>query len=212
AAEQGVAQADESLVQLRQAASGRSRRTPAERQAVEQAFGEYRARLWKDYPGLTREGDEPLGAALLRQGRTGEAVAILIRAAASLVGGASVTALDWSVYDRWLRSRAPVADTPRLVIVARDPSSEARFGAGAWDRTMLARVVAALGRGGAAVVGLDVPLGTPSAPGRGGAASDALLAQAAQTVDVVAVVSSATPRVGPAAPREPNVRHTAAEP
>src|SRR5439155_152436 len=74
AAEQGVAQADESLVQLRQAASGRSRRTPAERQAVEQAFGEYRARLWKDYPGLTREGDEPLGAALLRQGRTGEAV------------------------------------------------------------------------------------------------------------------------------------------
>src|SRR5256884_616349 len=59
AAEQGVAQADESLVQLRQAASGRSRRTPAERQAVEQAFGEYRARLWKDYPGLAREGGEP---------------------------------------------------------------------------------------------------------------------------------------------------------
>ncbi len=116
------------------------------------------------------------------------------------------------MYDRWLRSRAPGADTPRLVIVARDPSSEARFGAGAWDRTMLARVVAALGRGGAAVVGLDVPLGSPSAPGRGGAASDALLAQAAQTVDVVAVVSSATPRVGPAAPREPNVGHTVAEP
>src|SRR2546423_1700948 len=84
AAEQGVAQADESLVQLRQAASGRSRRTPAERQAVEQSFGEYRARLWKDYPGLTREGDEPLGAALLRQGRTGEAVAILIPEAAAL--------------------------------------------------------------------------------------------------------------------------------
>src|SRR5206468_1593289 len=67
AAEQGVAQADESLVQLRQAASGRSRRTPAERQAVEQAFGEYRARLWKDYPGLTREGDEPLGPAAGRR-------------------------------------------------------------------------------------------------------------------------------------------------
>src|SRR5207249_1949850 len=62
-------------------------------------------------------------AALLAVGAT------LIAAAVSLVGGASVTALDWSVYDRWLRSRAPVADTPRLVIVARDPSSEARFGA-----------------------------------------------------------------------------------
>src|SRR3989442_2444167 len=107
-------------------------------------------------------------AALLAVGAT------LIAAAVSLVGGAGVTALDWSVYDRWLRSRAPVADTPRLVIVARDPASEARFGAGAWDRTMLARVVAALGRGGAAVVGLDVPLGTPSAPGRGGAPSGAL--------------------------------------
>src|SRR5439155_6706830 len=33
-----------------------------------------------------------------------------------------------------------------------------------------------------------------------------------QTVDVVAVVSSATARVGPAAPREPNVGHTVAEP
>src|SRR6266850_1548115 len=84
AAEQGVAQADESLVQLRQAVSGRSRRTPAERQAVEQAFGEYRARLWKDYPGLAREGDEPLGAALLRQGRAGEAIVVLIREAAAL--------------------------------------------------------------------------------------------------------------------------------
>src|SRR5256885_17022968 len=81
AAEQGVARADESLVELRQAASGRSRRTPAERQAVEQAFGEYRARLWKDSPGLTREGDEPLGAALLRQGRTGEAAPLPLREA-----------------------------------------------------------------------------------------------------------------------------------
>src|SRR2546425_6553441 len=137
-------------------------------------------------------------AALLAVGAT------LIAAAVSLVGGAGVTALDWSVYDRWLRSRAPVADTPRLVIVARDPASEARFGAGAWDRTMLARVVAALGRGGAAVVGLDLPLGTPSAPGRGGAGSDALLAQAAQTVDVVSVMTPGVP--------EGKVGHTLAEP
>jgi DNA-binding NtrC family response regulator len=135
--------------------------------------------------------------------------ATLIAAVVSLVGGAGVTALDWSVYDRWLRSRAPVADTPRLVIVARDDASEARFGRGTWDRAMLARVVAALGRGGAAVIGLDVPLGTPSVPGRGGAAADALLAQAAQTLDVVSVLSPDTPR---SAVPDAKVGHSVAEP
>ena len=126
-----------------------------------------------------------------------------------VVGGPGITALDWSVYDRWLRSRAPVADTPRLIVIARDAASEARFGGGAWDRAVLARVVTALGRGGAAVVGLDVALGTPSAPGRGGAASDALLAQAAQTVDVISIVSPATPRSAVPAER---VGHSVVEP
>jgi len=120
-----------------------------------------------------------------------------------------VTALDWSVYDRWVRARQPVADTQRLVIVARDAASEARFGVGAWDRAMLARVVAALGRGGAVVVGLDVALGSPSAPGRGGAAGDALLIQAAQAVDAVFVVSPATPR---SSVPEAKVGHAVAEP
>ena len=126
-----------------------------------------------------------------------------------VVGGPGITALDWSVYDRWLRSRAPVADTPRLIVIARDAASEARFGGGAWDRAVLARVVTALGRGGAAVVGLDVALGTPSAPGRGGAASDALLAQAAQAVDVISIVSPATPRSAVPAER---VGHSVVEP
>ena len=126
-------------------------------------------------------------------------------AAISLLGGAGVTALDWSVYDRWLRGRAVLPDTPALVVVVRDPASEARFGTGAWDRAVLARVVAALGRAGAAVVGLDVPLGQPSAPGHGGASSDALLAQAAQSVDVVSVLPSG-------APTEGKVGHTVAEP
>jgi tetratricopeptide (TPR) repeat protein len=89
AAEQGVAQAEEGLAQLRQSASGRARRSPADRQAVEQAFGEYRARLWNDYPDLARQGDEPLGAALLRQGRGREAVPVLIREAAALSEPAS---------------------------------------------------------------------------------------------------------------------------
>ncbi|HEV8585120.1 MAG TPA: sigma 54-interacting transcriptional regulator [Methylomirabilota bacterium] len=131
--------------------------------------------------------------------------ATLVAAALALFGGPGVTALDWSVYDRWLRARPPVPETPSLLVVARDPASEARFGTGTWDRAVLARVVAALGRGGAAVVALDVPLGTPSAPGRGGAGSDALLAQAAQTVDVVSIA-------GPASPRDAKVGHVIAEP
>ena len=65
-------------------------------------------------------------------------------AAISLWGGAAVTALDWSVYDRWLRGRAVLPDTPALVVVVRDPASEARFGAGAWDRAVIARVEAAI--------------------------------------------------------------------
>ena len=120
-----------------------------------------------------------------------------------------MTTVDWSVYDRWLRARRPSADTPRLVIVTQDAASAARFGAGPLDRAVLARVVAAFGRGGAVVVALDVGLGAPSAPGRGGAASDALLAQAAQTVDVVFVVSPTTPR---SAVLDTNVGHIVAEP
>jgi DNA-binding NtrC family response regulator len=130
--------------------------------------------------------------------------ATLLAAAVSLVGGPGVTALDWSVYDTWLRARVAVADTPTLVIVARDAASEARFGAGTWDRAVLARVIGALGRSGAAVVGLDVPLGAPSAPGRGGAASDALLVQAAQSVDVISVMAPGV--------TDGKVGHTLAEP
>ncbi len=93
------------------------------------------------------------------------------------LGGAAVTALEGSIYDRGLRARAaPVS--PALLVVARDPASEARFGAESWDRAILARLITSLSRAGAVAIGVDAPLGQPSAPGRGGAASDALLSQA----------------------------------
>jgi len=123
AAEQGVAQADESLVQLRQAVSGRSRRTPAERQAVEQAFGEYRARLWKDYPGLAREGDEPLGAALLRQGRAGEAIVVLIREAAALSEPAQ--RILETLYDQGIDGQLPAHDA-RILAYLKSAAAEGR--------------------------------------------------------------------------------------
>jgi DNA-binding NtrC family response regulator/CHASE2 domain-containing sensor protein len=89
----------------------------------------------------------------------------------------ALTAFEWSLRERWAARSAPVS--PALVIVVRDPSSEARFGRDLWDRAVLARVVTALRGADAAAVGIDVPLAGPSAPGRGGPSSDALLAHAA---------------------------------
>jgi len=85
AADQGVYQAQLSLGELRQTALGRSTRGPAERSGVEQAFRDYRARLWDEFPELDRNGDDDtVGAALLRQSRVREAVPVLIREASSL--------------------------------------------------------------------------------------------------------------------------------
>jgi tetratricopeptide (TPR) repeat protein len=123
AAEQGVTQAEEGLAQLRQAASGRTRRAPAERQAIEQAFGEYRARLWKDYPGLSRDGDEPLGVALLRQGRAGEAVPVLIREASALSESALRT-LE-TLYDQGVDGQLPAHDA-RILASLKSAAAEGR--------------------------------------------------------------------------------------
>lgn len=82
AADAGVPQAAEALAQLRQAADGRARR--ADRRGVEQAFRQYRDTLWRRYPELTRSGDETIGAALVREGRAGDAVPVLIREAAAM--------------------------------------------------------------------------------------------------------------------------------
>jgi TPR repeat protein len=84
AAAQGVAPAEEALASLRRAALGLSRRSTAERQAAEQAFRDYRTSLWAELSGVAREGEESAGAALLRQGRAAEAVAMLIREAGAL--------------------------------------------------------------------------------------------------------------------------------
>jgi len=95
----------------------------------------------------------------------------------AMLGGAAVTALEGSVYDRGLRARAaPVS--PALLVIVRDPASEARFGAESWDRAILARLITSLSRAGAVAIGVDAPLGQPSPPGRGGVSSDALLSQA----------------------------------
>ena len=108
------------------------------------------------------------------------------------VGGRRVGAIEWTARDALVPIEAPVSSS--IVIVARDAASEARFGAGAWDRAVLARTVTGLARAGAATIGLDVSLGQPGAPGRGGAASDALLAHAMTTAgNVVLAVAGSEP-------------------
>ena len=97
--------------------------------------------------------------------------------------GSSASALDSSLYDRWLRMRTP-AGSPSLVVIARDPAGELRFGTGTWDRGVLARLVTNLARAGAVTIGVDVPLGQPGVSSRG-AAGDALLAEATAAAGTV---------------------------
>ncbi|HJU06038.1 MAG TPA: sigma 54-interacting transcriptional regulator [Nitrospiraceae bacterium] len=95
-----------------------------------------------------------------------------------LLAPSTFHALDWAPYDIWMERRTPPPLSPSIVLLTRDDASEARFGAEAWDHALFARVLTALARAGATVIGLDVPMGGPSTPGRGGAAGDAMLTEA----------------------------------
>jgi TPR repeat protein len=123
AAEQGVTQAEEGIAQLRQTASGRTRRAAAERHAVEAAFAEYRARLWSAFPDVAREGDEPLGAALLRRGRAQEAVVMLIREAGALSEPAQ--RLLETIYEHGVDGHLPAHDA-RINAYLKSAAAEGR--------------------------------------------------------------------------------------
>jgi DNA-binding NtrC family response regulator len=111
--------------------------------------------------------------------------ATLVAVSALSLGGAGASALEWSVYDRWLPARSPAPTSPGVLVVIRDAASEARLGTGPWDRALIARLVTGLSRAGAVVLGVDVALGKPGEPARGGASSDALLSQAIAVGQVV---------------------------
>ena len=123
AADQGVPQAAQALAQLRQVALGRSRRPPAETQAAVQAFADYRATLAAQFPDVTPAGDESLGAALLRLGRTNEAVPVLIREAAALSEPAA-RQLD-TLYEQGLDGQLPARDA-RILAYLQSAAAEGR--------------------------------------------------------------------------------------
>src|SRR6187549_1876158 len=96
-------------------------------------------------------------------------------------------AFDWTLYDTWLRLRAPIATSELLVTVVRDPESEERFGP-TLDRTVLAQVVTAVHEAGAVAIGIDHRLDHASPASLGGAASDTLFLEALQAAAPVVLV------------------------
>lgn len=103
------------------------------------------------------------------------------------------TALDFAVFDIWLLHRPRMPVSPLLAIVSRDPASDERFGAGRWDRAVLARLVVAIHDAGAKVIGIDHRLDHASPAQVGGAASDALLLEALRAASPVVLVHTTDP-------------------
>jgi transcriptional regulator with PAS, ATPase and Fis domain/CHASE2 domain-containing sensor protein len=101
---------------------------------------------------------------------------------------ATLTALDYTVFDSWLLHRHGIPVNPSLAIVSRDPASEERFGSGRWDRAILAQLVVAIHEAGAAAIGIDHRLDHASPAQVGGAASDALLLEALRAASPVVLV------------------------
>ncbi|MCC2640738.1 MAG: putative transrane signal transduction receptor and sigma-54 dependent response regulator [Nitrospira sp.] len=99
---------------------------------------------------------------------------------------ATYTALEWGPYDTWMRLRPQPDAASDILLVLRDHDSEQQFGAGAWDRSIPARLITALHDAGAAALGIDIPVNMPSPPNLGGAVSDALLIEAVKSAGPVA--------------------------
>ena len=100
-------------------------------------------------------------------------------------GGHVVTHADLAAFDLWTLQTRSAGDAPVLLV---DDDSAPRNASLPipWDHAALARTISALTQADAAAIGLDEPITAPSSPDHGGAASDALLAEAiAQSERVV---------------------------
>jgi Tfp pilus assembly protein PilF len=84
AAEQHEPQAIEALSQLRQSVFTKNKRPAGDRDAIIQAFAEFRNELWKEYPQFDRQASDCVGAALIQQDRFREALPVLLQEAMAL--------------------------------------------------------------------------------------------------------------------------------
>jgi len=130
-----------------------------------------------------------LSSAWLQAGAMG-LLATLLAFGLKTAAPTTFTVLDWTAYDYWLTGRAHVPVSPSLLIVARDPASETAFGAGPWDRSVLARLLISAHESGALAIGLDHRLDHASPVQLGGAASDALLLETLSAAGPIVVVQS----------------------
>ena len=122
---------------------------------------------------------------------------IVVTTLARLAPHSATAAIDWSVYDTWIHVRAPIPVSPSLVFITRTAETDSRFGTGPLDHALLARMITALNRAGASVIGLDIQGGGANAPGRSGAISDAMLIEATRMTGRVVYPLAA--RVNPSA-------------
>lgn len=141
-----------------------------------------RSRIWRQF----------LGSPWLQTGAMGSLASLL---SVALWAGAPATnaALDWSVYDLWMSRRAPAPASASLIVVMRDPASDEAFGAGSWDRAVLARMIVSAHEAGAVAIGLDHRLNQASPAQLGGPASDALFLEALKTAGSLVLVRSPDP-------------------
>lgn len=80
-------------------------------------------------------------------------------------------------YDLRMRWQGAGNADSSIVLIGRDAASDARLGAGVWDRAQFAKVIKGLTKAGARTIALDFHMSAVSPPERGGVASDrALLA------------------------------------
>jgi len=114
-------------------------------------------------------------------------LAALLAKAILTLAPATFTALDWGIYDTWLRHRAPITFSSALTIVTVDPAAEERFGT-VLDRALLAELITTAHEAGASIIGLDHRLDHASPAQLGGAASDALLMEAVLSTPPVVFV------------------------
>jgi tetratricopeptide (TPR) repeat protein len=83
--EQGLPEAAQALAQLRRLAAVRQTTPTKQAKAAAESFQEFCNQLWLDFPDLEREHpDDTVGVTLLKHGRTGEALPVLLREAYAL--------------------------------------------------------------------------------------------------------------------------------
>jgi TPR repeat protein len=83
--EQGLPEAAQALAQLRRLAAAKQVTPTKQAKAAAEAFQEFCNQLWLDFPDLEREHpDDTVGIMLLKHGRTGEALPVLLREAYAL--------------------------------------------------------------------------------------------------------------------------------